>query len=87
MTFPRPAQRGEGQGEGIFLSANPMPPLPYPLLHECVEEREKTKVPKKCQAPNPRFHRRSDAHGLLPFRGTNPAALKRTDDVVEVRSG
>jgi len=33
---PRSAQRGEGQGEGF----EKVPPLPGPLLHKCVEERE-----------------------------------------------
>jgi hypothetical protein len=65
MTSPRPAQRGEGKGEGNFLAANPMPPLPDPLLHKCVEEREKTKSPKKGDAP--RTHEAQKTINLLGY--------------------
>src|SRR5277367_3041336 len=47
MTFPRPAARGEGQGEGFPRSKLVKPPLPNPLLHKSVEERENSKVNQK----------------------------------------
>ncbi|MGD0814938.1 MAG: aminodeoxychorismate synthase component I [Verrucomicrobiota bacterium] len=37
FSFPRPAQAGRGKGRG---ESRKEPPLPGPLLHKCVEERE-----------------------------------------------
>jgi hypothetical protein len=61
MTSPRPAAtRGEGQGEGWRLIE---PPLPGPLLHKCVEERELSEVVQivRCAAGRRRLQSRLDS--------------------------
>jgi hypothetical protein len=70
-----PRQRGEGLGEGNLLSMNlpsrREPPLPGPLLHKHVEDREMCKLLKSELRPfivqTPIFH--GNARGVLILCG------------------
>ena len=58
---PRPA--GRGKGRGARQSGQVKPPLPNPLLHKCVEEREEDTVAQNVRrapraSPNQIRHRR-----------------------------